>query len=553
MNSTEDMNSSSSSSLEDIPPQSLLTRVKKELSVIARLGLPVVVGNLLNFTMNVTDMIMVGHLGRQALAAVALAITWTLGTMIFAFGMASACDAIMGQAWGSKDYKVIGKCLHIGLIVMTVLCIPIGILWGLTEPLLLWLDQPPELAALTANYVLWLLPGLPPTLYYQVLTRYNACQGVMKPAMYCAVVANIVNIGANYLLIYAMELGFSGAPIATSISKWASVVALALWIKRKKLYVATWVPFSMSAIWKEKVLFKQFLKLGTAGGVGLLFELWAFELSTILASYLGEVCLAAHVILLNVCTFSFMMPLGISVGGAVRSANLLGQGLGSEARFSSKLSIMSGATVMFVNGIIIFSCRHYIGYIYTTDEATIALVAATAPFGAAFQIFDGTFTVSSGILRSMGRHREGAIMAAVGFYVLGVPLGYVFAFHTAIGFPGLWIGLIIGLSTMSALLLTFLFWRTNWKHESELAIMRMKECTKEQIAHHQQHHRHPPQPHNSHHHDDREMQSIPQAGEDEKNGLLIYGETLVDDDELNSSDTVRFLDGAHADGNEVDD
>jgi MATE family multidrug resistance protein len=307
-----------------------------------------------------------------------------------------------------------------------------------------------------------------------------AAQGIMKPAMYCAAIANVFNIIANYVFIYSLGLGYAGAPIATALGRWLSFLLLCLWTRMSGLYRTTWVNFSFRLLVEERALLLQFIKLGTAGGVALLFELWAFELTTLLASYLGELYLAAHVILLNVCTFSFMMPLGISVAASVRSANLLGEGNGLQARFSTIIAIACGASLMTLNGCIIYALRNVIAHAYTDDSDTIALVAQTAPYGAAFQIFDGTFTVSSGVLRGIGRHRAGAVMSGIGFYVLGVPLAYVFAFHTSIGFQGLWLGVCTGLFTMSCLVVGFLFCWVKWKKEAMLAIERMRKIKQEE-------------------------------------------------------------------------
>jgi MATE family multidrug resistance protein len=89
--------------------------------------------------------------------------------------------------------------------------------------------------------------------------------------------------------------------------------------------------------------------------------------------------------------------------------------------------------------------------IYTRDAATFALAATLIPIAAVFQVFDGTQVISSSILRGAGDTRVPAILHALSFWAVGIPLGALIAFKFEQGAAGLWWGLTAGLAAAAVL------------------------------------------------------------------------------------------------------
>ena len=109
----------------------------------------------------------------------------------------------------------------------------------------------------------------------------------------------------------------------------------------------------------------------------------------------------------------------------------------------------------FFTGACFYLFRHELPALYSDDEAVLTLAAATLPIAAAFQLFDGIQVVGGGILRGQGNSRPAAIFNFVAYYLIALPVGYVFAFDLKEGIAGLWWALCLGLALIAVM---FLIW-----------------------------------------------------------------------------------------------
>jgi MATE family multidrug resistance protein len=103
------------------------------------------------------------------------------------------------------------------------------------------------------------------------------------------------------------------------------------------------------------------------------------------------------------------------------------------------------AGIMIALGVILFAFPHSLLAVFTTDARVLGIGARLLAIAAAFQLFDGTQAVTTGILRGIGDTRTPMVMNVIGHWVLGLPVGYALCFGFMWGVAGLWIGLSIGL------------------------------------------------------------------------------------------------------------
>jgi MATE family multidrug resistance protein len=189
------------------------------------------------------------------------------------------------------------------------------------------------------------------------------------------------------------------------------------------------------------------------------FEMAAFGFSTLMAGKLGTVATSAHLVVLNMASITFMVPLGIGLAASTRIGNLIGEGRPLAARRSARLAFATGGGVMLLAGTVFYLGRELLPNLYTKPEdlEVRALAAIILPIAAAFQVFDGLQVVGSGILRGVGKTRPAAIFNLIGFWPLALPLGWYLAFPGHMGLAGIWWGLLLGLACVASGLM--IYWK----------------------------------------------------------------------------------------------
>jgi multidrug resistance protein, MATE family len=276
--------------------------------------------------------------------------------------------------------------------------------------------------------------------------------------MWVVLIANLLNVAANWALIHGHlglpALGLTGAGIATGLTRSLMLVMLALFTFRAGLHRGAWQPWSRAAVDRAGVA--AIVRLGVPVGVQLGLEVWAFQAATLLAGWLGEAELAAHTIVLNVASLSFMVPLGIAMAAVTRVGNLLGAGDPRAAQRAAWVALAMGAAVMGASAVTFVLLRDVLPGFYNRDAAVLALAAGILPVAAAFQMFDGTQVVGGGVLRGMGRTRPAAWFNLVGYYLLGLPVAYALAFRSGWGLAGIWWGLTLGLAVVALALVAWI-------------------------------------------------------------------------------------------------
>ena len=429
-----------------------------EVRRLAALGGPVALTQLGTMLLGVVDMAMLGRVGVRELDAAALGNVWLFGTVIFGLGMIFGLDPILTQAHGAGDRRRLGLTLQRGVVVALASSVPMAIAWWWTGAALSLADQEAGLTEMAATYVRLQIPCIPFFLVFNVLRQYLQAQGRVAPGLWVVVLGNVFNVVANWALIFGHlgfpAMGLEGAAIASASTRVMLLLGLWAWTVGFGLHRDSWVPWS-SAAWDRRGL-AELLHHGVPVSLQYGLEMWAFQIATLMAGTLGERPLAAHSIVLNLASLSFMVPLGISIGAAVRIGNLLGAGYHAVARRAAFLSLALGGGVMVVSAAAFVLCRTQLPALYTTDAHVIAAAAAVLPIAAIFQVFDGVQVVGGGVLRGDGNTRPAAWFNFVGYYVLAIPFAYLLAFRLGMGLAGIWWGLALGLAIVATCLTLFI-------------------------------------------------------------------------------------------------
>ncbi|XP_053851180.1 multidrug and toxin extrusion protein 2-like [Vidua macroura] len=446
---------------------------RQECFELARLAGPVFFAQLLGFLISVVSSIFCGHLGKAELDAVTLAVSVINVTGIsIGAGLASACDTLMTQTYGSKNLKQVGTILQRGILILLLFCFPCWALFINTERILLLIRQDPEVSRLTQLYVMIFIPALPAAFLYQLLTRYLLSQEIIMPQVVTGIAANILNAAMNAFLLYALKLGMVGSAWANMVSQYTQVILLVLYMWWKKIHVKTWGGWSRQCL----VDWGSFIWLAVPGMVMMCIEWWTFEIGSFLAGLISVVELGAQSVIYELACVAYMVPLGISVAASVRVGNALGAGNVEQAKTSCITALLCTGVFAVVVAALLGSLRDMVGYIFTNDTEIVSLVSKVMLIFGPFHLLDATAATCGGVLRGTGRQKLGAMANAVGYYTIGFPIGISLMFAAKMGVLGLWVGMIICISVQALSFLAFVV-RMDWRKAAEEAQVRagMKE------------------------------------------------------------------------------
>lgn len=438
-----------------------MSAVRTEARKLLSLSIPVMVTQAGTMLLGVVDTVMVGQYQSEALGAASLGHLWTMGTMIFGLGIIFGMDPIVSQAHGRGDPATMARTLQRGVVLAMVLSLPIGCLWWFAEPALIFLKQDPALSQSAQSYSRVQVFSLPAFLVFNALRQYLQGRGIVRPALIVVVAANLVNAGLNWCFIYGRlgfpEMGVTGAGLATGITRVFLLLALLALIWVGRLHQEAWIPWSRQSL--RFAGFRDVLLHGIPVGLQYGLEVWAFQIATILAGWLGKTQLGAHSIVLNLASLSFMLPLGISIGTVTRVGNLVGERRFHRAQLAAWVAMALGASVMAGSACLFVLGRSLLPSFYSTDQALLQHAIHALPIAGAFQLFDGIQVVGGGVLRGMGRTRPAAVFNLLGYYVLALPLSYWLAFTCGQGLAGIWWGLCLGLGVVALLLVAWIWKR----------------------------------------------------------------------------------------------
>jgi MATE family multidrug resistance protein len=432
-----------------------------EFSALARLAAPAAVAQVGSMLMGTVDTLMVGRVGRDALAAAAIGNAFFYAVILMGQGVVHGIDPLVSQAHGAGDGKAAALAMQRGMVVALIMSVPLVVLLGFTEEILILAGQQPDLAAAAQTYIAVQIPSLPFFFVFLALRQYLQGRALMRPGMWVMAIANVLNVGFNSVLIFGglgiPALGLLGAGMATCLSRMVTLILLVGWVLHFRLHEGAWLPWSRKALTPSALFL--IWKTGWPVAVQMSLEVWAFSFGTLIAGTINATALAAHAIVLNMASMSFMMALGISQGVVTRVGNLIGAGQRVRAQRAAWVGLSLGAGAMSLAGGLFFVLRDWLPTLYTPDMSLVAVCSSILPIAAAFQIFDGTQAIGCGVLRGMGRTLPAAGFNLLGYWVLGLPVGWWLVRHGGHGLAGIWWGFVLGLAVVALLLVGWIAMR----------------------------------------------------------------------------------------------
>lgn len=433
----------------------LFDQAKKTLN----LAFPIILGEVAQMSLGIIDTAMVGAISYKQLAAAALVMSVINIPYVFGIGITISVSQMVSMAHGRRDGKLVSHYLYNGFWLCAISAIIISLGIEFSKNILFHLGQDPEVALLALPYLQIMGWSVIPMLLFLALKQFTDGLEYTKTAMILSLAALPVNIFLNWLLIYGnwgfprMEL--AGAGWGTLITRIVIFIVLGLII----LYHGTFKKYVAvrSIVWNLKWhTLKELLHIGIPSSFQITMEAGAFAVSGILIGTIGAVEQAAHQIALSIASLTFMVSMGLSQAGSIRTSNAFGRNNWQAIRSTGKSTLIMALIYGSFCAISFIAFRHQLPHVFNDDKEVVSMAAYLLLFAALFQISDSTQSISAGLLRGIKDVKIPTVFIAIAYWAIGIPVGCLLAFYFKMGAAGIWMGFITGL-TLSAGFLSLRF------------------------------------------------------------------------------------------------
>ena len=444
-----------------------------ELRATLALAWPLILANLTMQLIQATDVVLLGWLGPNELAAAALGLSLSFGMILFALGVLTATSPMMASALGARSNAVrdVRRTFRQGVWAAALMTVPtLIVLWN-AEGVILAFGQEPELARLAGRFLRGYMWVIPTWMLFQVMR--NFVSALERPGWVLAISAAGIPLNGivSWSLIFGHlgmpELGIFGGGIGSSIVWAAMALALAIVVltdrqfRRFHLFGRFW-----RADWPR---FRQLFRLGGPIGFTMGFEGAVFSAAAYLMGLFGAPSVAAHQIALQIAATSFMVPLALGQATTVRVGLAYGRGDRAAIGLAGWTAFGLSTAFMTLMATLMFAFPRELITLFLEDTPANATVIAFGVsflrIAALFQIVDGWQVVGAGMLRGLHDTRVPMIFALIGYWAIGLGVGVALAFFMDWRGIGIWWGLAAGLGVVAILML----WR--WSRRDRLGLL----------------------------------------------------------------------------------
>ncbi len=430
----------------------------REVRPTLRLAFPIMAGMVGHTLMGLADTLMIGRVGVVPLAAAAFVNAISHPPMIFGIGLLTSVAILTSQAFGAREPSEAGEVFRHGL-ALSIACGVVTVLVLLA--LLLVLDrfgQPPDVVAASGTYLVLFGASMLPMMVGHGCKQFSEALNHPWPPTLFLLGSVLLNILLNWLLIYghwgAPALGLEGAGWATLLARLAMMLGILLYAMRARVLrrfqpIRWWAPLA----WGR---FRRLIDLGWPVAAQHLLEVSAFVFAALMMGWISKAAIAAHQIAISCAATSFMFSLGIGMAVCIRVGHAWGAGHHRRVRRIGFMGLAMAVMIMGLFAVLFMTAGGPIARLFVSVPAVVLLATQLLVVAALFQVADGLQVVALSALRGLTDVRVPALVAALAYWIIAVPLGYTLAFPGGRGAVGIWIGLATGLGT-AALTLSWRF------------------------------------------------------------------------------------------------
>lgn len=426
--------------------------MSKRISSLFHLAYPIVIAQIGSIMQGFADTIMVGQYGTPELSASGF-VNNVFNFILFSLlGISYATSPVVARYYSQNEKAKVLQTFHNSNVLNLAFSFLAALLLLIVYFRIDSFGQPEHLLPLMRPYLLTLLLSLPFLALFNSMKQFTDALGDTKTAMWVMLSSNVINIILNYVFIFLLDFGLTGAGLATLVAR--AYMPLAMYFTAQRIIRQRNLACADSSSADDVSIHRPTLKgvlllfrLGFPISIQLCLETGSFNICAIFMGWIGATALATHQVMSTVATVAFMFYYGIGAAAAIRIAHYKGQGDMTEIRKTANAAFL----MAFIPGMLIVATvclfRHTVVSLFTTSPEVSTLFVALLPSFLCYQLGDCAQIIFANALRAIERVKAIMLYAFIAYVLISIPAAYIFAFVLNMGAVGIWWSFPFGLST----------------------------------------------------------------------------------------------------------
>lgn len=427
-------------------------KIKNKTDVeVLRIAWPVLTELLLGSLFGMIDMMMLGRMSDNALAAASVAaVGMTNQPLFIGLSLVQALNvggtAMIARYFGANQKEKIETTLkHVMLLSMLVLAIPLSIL-GLvfTDSIMTFMGAQADTLQVGRSYFKIIMISFIFQSFNMAISAALRGIGETKVPMMINLRCNFLNVFGNAVLIYGLlgfpRLGITGAGISTALSNAIACILIFGYVLKGKSVVRFNInkPFKVN----KRILYNLF-RIGVPASFEQLVLRTGILLFVRIVAELGTVIYAAHQIALNILGLSFQPGQAFGIAASSLVGMSLGAGKFDMAEEYARKTRKMGSIISTFMAVIFFFFGPQLVRLYSGDPMIIRNSSVAMKIIAVAQPFQSSQFILAGAMRGAGDTFWPLVSTTVGVLMVRVVFAYIFVSIMGYGLAGAWIALLI--------------------------------------------------------------------------------------------------------------
>ncbi|NVK89526.1 MAG: MATE family efflux transporter [Gammaproteobacteria bacterium] len=430
---------------------------QSEVRELFKLGIPAILAQLSQMSLGVIDTMMAGSINPEALAAIAVGTNIINPVMVFILGVFLALNPIVAHLNGRGNFQQIGVVFQQSTLAAFVLAAPAILFLTQAKPIMEVIGIQEELHGIVADYLAACSYGVIPLFGFLALRFCNEGLFSNRAIMIVSLIAIPFNLVFNYWFIWGgfgiPALGAVGIGYATALVWTIMFISMLIY----SLFSPRYRHLAIKGTWHrfDWVQMKELFKIGLPMGIAVGMEIAMFAIVGLLIGRFAIEVVAAHQIAINIASMAYMIPLGLSIAISARVGFFSGRENIPGLKLAAKTGVLIALSIAIVSAIGMYWFADFLISLYSDDQQVAELAAGLLLLAAIFQLSDAIQVALSGALRGVKDTRIPMLISAISYWLIGFPVGFVFAEIMGWSARGYWMGIVAGLTTAALLL----YWR----------------------------------------------------------------------------------------------